>query len=226
LTITRREFLHSVSALALVATLGLAAQPGPAYAAPAKSQQAKDISPEELMRPGPLPEQALGATDAPVTIIEYASMSCGHCAEFHRTIYPKLKADYIDTNKIRFIFREFPLDIKAAAGAMLARCVGKDDPKKYHAVVDLLFATQNDWVLKDTSEQLRRLSKQTGMSDEAFNACLGNQSMLDAIKQGQDQAHEKFKVDSTPTFFVNGTKLKGGATYEDFKKLIDPNLKS
>ena len=132
---------------------------------------------------------------SPVTIIEYASMSCGHCAEFHKTIYPKLKADYIDTNKIRFIFREFPLDIKAAAGAMLARCVGKDDPNKYHAVVDLLFATQNDWVLKDTSEQLRKLSKQTGMSDEAFNACLGNQSMLDAIKQGQDQAHEKFKVE-------------------------------
>jgi protein-disulfide isomerase len=141
-------------------------------------------------------------------------------------VFPKIKSDYIDTNKIRFIFREFPLDIKAAAGSMLARCVGKDDPKKYHAVVDLLFATQNDWVLKDTSEQLRKLSKQTGMSDEAFNACLGNQSMLDAIKQGQDQAYEKFKVDSTPTFFVNGTKLKGGAEYEDFKKLIDPNLKS
>jgi protein-disulfide isomerase len=168
----------------------------------------------------------LGDPSSPVTLIEYASMSCGHCSEFHRTVFPKLKADYIDSNKIRYIFREFPLDIKAAAGSMLARCVGKDDPKKYHAVVDLLFATQNDWVLKDTSEQLRKLSKQTGMNDETFNACLGNQSMLDAIKQGQDQAFEKFKVDSTPTFFVNGTKLKGGATYEDFKKLIDPNLKS
>jgi protein-disulfide isomerase len=222
--LTRREFTFALSTTALVAASGVSLGLSPVRLI--GSAAAQDANPAELAKPVPLGDVVLGDPNAPVTIIEYASMSCGHCAEFHRTIYPKLKADYIDTNKIRFIFREFPLDIKAAAGAMLARCVGKDDPKKYHAVVDLLFATQNDWVLKDTSEQLRKLSKQTGMSDEAFNACLGNQSMLDAIKKGQDQAYEKFKVDSTPTFFVNGTKLKGGATYEDFKKLIDPNLKS
>ena len=91
---------------------------------------------------------------------------------------------------------------------------------------DILFATQTDWVMKDTSEQLRRISKQAGMNDETFNACLANQSMLDALKKGQDQAFEKFKVDSTPTFFINGTRLKGGASFDEFKKLIDPNLKS
>ncbi len=219
-TFTRREFTLALSTTALAAAAGFSPFGLIGSAA------AQDANPVELVKPVPLGDVVLGPADAPVTIIEYASMSCGHCAEFHRTIYPKLKAEYIDTNKVRYIFREFPLDIKAAAGAMLARCVGKDDPKKYHAVVDILFATQNDWVLKDTSEQLRRVAKQAGMNDETFNACLGNQSMLDALKQGQDQAYEKFKVDSTPTFFVNGTKLKGGATLEDFKKLIDPNLKS
>lgn len=218
--LTRREFTAALSTTALVAAAGFSPL------GLIRSAAAQDANPVELIKPLPLGDVVLGAADSPVTMIEYASMSCGHCAEFHRTIYPKLKADYIDTNRIRFIFREFPLDIKAAAGAMLARCVGKDDPKKYHAVVDILFATQNDWVLKDTSEQLRRVAKQAGMNDETFNACLANQSMLDAMKQGQDQAYEKFKVDSTPTFFINGTKLKGGATLEDFRKLIDPNLKS
>lgn len=220
MTLTRREFTLALSTTALVSAAGFAPLGLIRHAA------AQDANPVELAKPVPLGDVVIGATDSPVTIVEYASMSCGHCAEFHKTIYPKLKADYIDTNKVRFIFREFPLDIKAAAGAMLARCVGKDDPKKYHAVVDILFATQNDWVLKETSEQLRRVAKQAGMSDDAFNACLANQSMLDAMKKGQDDAYEKFKVDSTPTFFVNGTKLKGGATLEDFRKLIDPNLKS
>lgn len=220
MTLTRREFTIALSTTALVAAAGFTPL------GLIRTAAAQDANPVELAKPVPLGDVVLGATDSPVTIVEYASMSCGHCAEFHKTIYPKLKADYIDTNKVRFIFREFPLDIKAAAGAMLARCVGKDDPKKYHAVVDILFATQNDWVLKETSEQLRRVAKQAGMSDDAFNACLANQSMLDAMKKGQDDAYEKFKVDSTPTFFVNGTKLKGGATLEDFKKLIDPNLKS
>jgi protein-disulfide isomerase len=219
-TITRREFTFALSTTALIAAAGL----WPFRLIGTASAQ--DANPAELAQPVPLGDVVLGAANSPVTIIEYASMSCGHCADFHKTVYPKIKAEYIDTNKVRFIFREFPLDIKAAAGAMLARCVGKDDPNKYHAVVDILFATQNDWVLKETSEQLRRIAKQAGMNDETFNACLANQSMLDAMKKGQDQAHEKFKVDSTPTFFVNGTKLRGGATFEDFKKLIDPNLKS
>jgi protein-disulfide isomerase len=218
--LTRREFTAALS------ITGLAAAAGFSPFGLIGSAVAQDASPAELAKPVPLGDVTLGPADAPVTIIEYASMSCGHCADFHKTVYPKIKAEYIDTNKVRYIFREFPLDIKAAAGAMLARCVGKDDPKKYHAIIDILFATQNEWVMKDTSKELLRVAKQTGMSDEAFNACLSNQSMLDALKQGQDQAHEKFKVDSTPTFFVNGSKLKGGATFEDFKKLIDPNLKS
>ena len=220
MTLTRREFTLALSATALTAIVA-----APKFRLIGEAL-AQDANPAELLQPVPLGDIVLGPANASVTVIEYASMSCGHCAEFNKTVYPKIKSEYIDTNKIRFIFREFPLDIKAAAGAMLARCIAKDDANKYHAVVDILFATQNDWVMKDTSEQLRRISKQAGMNDETFNACLANQSMLDALKKGQDQAFEKFKVDSTPTFFINGTRLKGAASFEEFKKLIDPNLKS
>jgi protein-disulfide isomerase len=218
--LTRRAFIASMSTTALLAAAGFSPLDL------IRDAFAQDANPAELAKPLPLGDVVLGAKESPVTIIEYASMSCGYCAEFHKTIYPKIKAEYIDTNKVRFIFREFPLDLKAAAGSMLARCVGQDDPNRYHAVVDILFNTQNDWVVGETSTHLMRIARQAGMGEDTFNACLANQSMLDALKQGQEQAFEKFKVDSTPTFFVNGTKLKGGATFEDFKKLIDPNLKS
>ena len=92
---------------------------------------------------------ALGPANAPVTITEYASMTCGHCADFNETVFPKIKSEYIDTGKIRYVFREFPLDIKAAAGSMLARCIAKDDAGKYFAVIDMLFRQQNDWVLEE-----------------------------------------------------------------------------
>lgn len=218
--LTRRAFNAALSTTALLAAAGISPLSliGNAHA--------QDASAADLATAHPLGEIVLGPANANVTIIEYASMSCGHCAEFHKTVYPKLKSEYIDTNKVRFIFREFPLDIKAAAGAMLARCVGKDDPNKYFAIVDTLFATQNDWVMQNTTEQLKRIGKQAGMSDQSFNECLSNQSMLDALKKGQDFAYEKLKVDSTPTFFVNGTRLKGGASFEDFDKLIKPNIKS
>ena len=157
--LTYREFIVRLSAIALIALAGFS----PLGLIPCAAAQ--DANPAELAQPVPLGDVVLGAANAPVTIVEYASMSCDHCAEFHRTIYPKLKSEYVDTNKVRFIFREFPLDTKAAAGSMLARCIGKGDSKKYHAVVDILFATQNEWVRKDTSEQLRRIGKQAGMSD-------------------------------------------------------------
>jgi protein-disulfide isomerase len=220
--LTRRAFSLSATALVVAAFAG----GGYWWLNRRTGTTTVETGPPQFTKAPPLGDVVLGATDSPVTIIEYASMTCPHCADFHKTVYPKIKAEYIDTRKIRFIFREFPLDAKAAAGSMLARCIGKDDPNKYHAVIDILFATQNDWAVEGTSTQLLRIAKQAGMSEETFNACLSNQSMLDALKQGVDQAVNEFKVDSTPTFFVNGTKLKGGATFEDFKKLIDPNLKS
>ena len=206
--------LLSLGALA-IAALG--------FAIPAR---AKGALAAEVARPVSLPDIAIGSAKAAVTITEYASMSCPHCAAWGENVFPMLRARYIDTGKVRFIFREFPLDIKAAAGSMLARCIGKDDSKKYFAVVETLFHSQNDWVMNNTTESLKRIGKQAGMSDQSFSECLANQPLLDALKATQDHAVEKLKVNSTPTFFVNGTMLKGGSSFEDFDKLIKPTLKS
>src|SRR6202050_5910822 len=113
------------------------------------AQSAADVA-----NPGALPDMAIGPADAKVTVTEFASMTCPHCAAFNAEVFPKIKSAYIDTGKIRYIFREFPLDIKAAAGCMLGRCIAKDDPAKYFAVTDMLFKQQSDWVGKNTTEEL------------------------------------------------------------------------
>jgi len=169
---------------------------------------------------------ALGPADAKVVITEFASMTCPHCAAFNAAVFPKLKEEYIDTGKIRYVFREFPLDIKAAAGSMLSRCIAKDDPAKYFAVTDLLFRSQNDWVVKNTTETLMRIGKQAGLSQEAIEVCLKDQGLLDKIAADQKYAAEVLKVDSTPTFFINGEKIKGEASIQEFEKRIDTLLKS
>jgi protein-disulfide isomerase len=153
-------------------------------------------------------------------------MTCPHCAAFNETVFPKIKSAYIDTSKVRYVFREFPLDIKAAAGSMLSRCIAKDDSAKYFAVTDLLFKQQSDWVMKNTTETLTRIGKQAGLSQQAVEDCLKNQALLDKIAADQKYASEVLKVDSTPTFFINGEKIKGETSFEEFEKKIDPLLKS
>jgi len=169
---------------------------------------------------------ALGPANAPVTITEFASMTCPHCAAFNETVFPKIKSEYIDTGKIRYVFREFPLDIKAAAGSMLARCIAKDDAGKYFAVIDMLFKQQNDWVLKNTTETLIRIGKQAGLSQQVIEECLKDQALLDKIAADQKYASEVLKVDSTPTFFINGDKIKGETSFAEFDKRIKSLLKS
>ena len=140
-------------------------------AAPALAQGA-GVASDVLMAGEALPDVALGAKEAPVTIVEYASMTCAHCAGFYATTFPELKSKYINPGKVRFILREFPLDPLAAAAFMLARCAGDD---KRNAVVDLLFAQQKTWALTDKPlEFLAALLKQTGMSQKTFDACLEN----------------------------------------------------
>ena len=173
-----------------------------------------------------LPDMALGPANSPVTITEYASMTCGHCANFNETVFPKIKSEYIDSGKIRYVFREFPLDIKAAAGSMLARCIAKDDAGKYFAVIDMLFRQQNDWVAKNTTETLTRIGKQAGLSQQAVEDCLKDQALLDKIAADQKFASEVLKVNSTPTFFINGEMVKGATSFEEFDKQIKSLLKS
>jgi protein-disulfide isomerase len=183
-------------------------------------------SPTDVAKPVSLPDMALGPADAPVTITEFASMTCPHCAAFNATVFPKIKSEYIDTSKIRYIFREFPLDVKALAGSMLARCIAKDDSGKYFAVVDLLFRQQNDWVLKNTTDTLTRIGKQAGLSQQQVEDCLKDQALMDKISADQKYAGEVLKVNSTPTFFVNGEMIKGETSFEEFDKKIKSFLKS
>jgi protein-disulfide isomerase len=176
-----------------------------------------------LMADEALPDIALGSADAPVTIIEYASMTCTHCAAFYATTYPELKSKYIDTGKVRFILREFPLDPLAAAGFMLARCAGDD---KRNAIIDLLFAQQKNWAFTEKPvEALASLLKQTGMSQSSFEACLKTQDLYNKIAKVHDDGAEKFGVKATPTFFINGKKENGELPLDALAKLIDPLLK-
>src|SRR3569833_3658902 len=153
-------------------------------------------------------------------------MTCPHCAAFNEQVFPKIKSEYIDTGKVRYIFRELPLDIKAAAGSMLSRCIAKDDAAKYFAVTDMLFRQQNDWVVKNTTETLTRIGKQAGLTQQQVEACLKDQALLDKIAADQKYASDVLKVDSTPTFGGGGGGGGGGAAGEEFAKKINPLLKS
>ncbi len=218
LIITRRAFTAALSLTGLSLLAGLSPL---RLIADAMAQSASDVA-----KPVSLPDMALGPANASVTITEYASMTCPHCAAFNETVFPKIKSEYIDTGKIRYVFREFPLDIKAAAGSMLSRCIAKDDSGKYFAVTDMLFRQQNDWVMKNTTETLTRIGKQAGLSQQAVEDCLKDQALLDKIAADQKYAAEVLKVNSTPTFFVNGEKIKGETSFEEFDKRIKSLLKS
>src|SRR5437588_4427531 len=178
---------------------------------------------EELMRPGPLPDLVLGKADAPVTIVEYASMTCPHCAAFHKSTYPALKSKYIDTGKVRFIFREFPLDELAVAAAMLARCAGG---AKSIALIDVLFNSQDRWAVRDPIPALMQIAKQAGFTQATFEECLKDQKLYDNIVAMRERGSKDYKVESTPTLFVNGKMQKGGVSIEELEKLMAPLLKS
>ena len=174
----------------------------------------------QLMAAGPLPEMSLGNVDAKVTIVEYASMTCGHCGAFHASTFPALKEKYIDTGKVRFIFREFPFDPLAEAGFLLARC----NDAQFFPMISALFTSQAVWVKAEKpSEALFQISKQAGYTQEAFNACLKNTDLLEKIRAVR-AGGEKNGVDSTPTFFVNGERYPGNRSIESFAAIIDPKL--
>jgi len=177
-----------------------------------------------VAKPVSLPDIAIGSPKAPVTITEYASMSCPHCAAFGENVFPMLRSRYIDTGKVRFVFREFPLDITAAAASMLARCIGKDDPEKYLAVVETLFK-QLDRLMAQTKDTLRFVGKLNGMSEQEVETCERDQALLDKLAADQRFAFETLKVNSTPTFFVNGERHTGAMSFEELEAIINRQLK-
>jgi protein-disulfide isomerase len=179
----------------------------------------KDPDIAELMASGPLPDMALGNADAPNTIVEYASMTCPHCAQFDKVVFPELKTKYIDTGKVRFIFREFPLDGLAARASMLARCAG---PDRFFPMIDGLFQTQANWVVQgpEAMDKLLQFARQAGFSKESFDKCMEDKELFNKIVETRTIGHEKFGVDSTPSFFVNGKRIAGEHTLQDFDNAL------
>ena len=183
---------------------------------------AGDISQKAEAVPTVAPDDKfLGKADAPVTIIEYFSLGCPHCKHFHEDLLPKLKADYIDTGKVRLVFRDFPLDGVALAAATLTRCV---NDLAYFAMVDTLFKQQETWHVENGVDQVKNIAKSAGMDDAAFDACLKNKAITDKIVAGRKEAEDKFKVDSTPTFFINDRVMAGVPSYDSFKLTLDAAL--
>lgn len=180
-------------------------------------------TPEQLMGPGPLPDKSFGAADAPVTVIEYASMTCPHCRNFHMNVWPALKEKYVDTGKVRFIMREFPFDPRAAGAFMLARCAGED---KWYPTIDLLYRTQETWArTQDATGALKSIMGMTGMDGPKVEACLSDQALLEKVNAVAERG-KSFGVDATPTFFVNGEIYKGAYSTEAFSARIDALLAS
>ena len=211
---TRRRFLE-------LAGTGAALASFPGLIAPAFAQAAA-VSREALMKEGPLPDLWMGAKDAPVTIIEYASTTCSHCAAFHGGTFKELKDKYIDTGKVRFVLREFALNPVDMAAYMLARC--SDDRRD--AVVGLLFSQQKIWLTDKPLAPLSQILRQTGMSQERFEACLKDKELYDKLAEARDLAAKEYGVSSTPTFFVNGTRVVGNLTLAEMEKLILPAIKT
>lgn len=196
---------------AIIAALTLmAAFSGVAHALDAKS----------LAEPPAAGEMALGPEDAKVTIIEYASASCPHCAAFHKDVFPTLKRDYIDQGKVRFVFRDFPLNQAALAGAMLARCAPKE---KYFPIIDALFETQQVW-MKAPADGLFNIAQLAGFTRASFDACLKNEAVAKGIIAIRDRATQEFEVKGTPTIFINGERFEGPRELDKIKAAIDPLL--
>ncbi|MDZ7601985.1 MAG: DsbA family protein [Hoeflea sp.] len=194
----------------------------PATAAVTAPQPDGTVDMAKVMEPGPLKEMTLGEENAPVTIVEYMSMTCSHCADFHVNNFKPLKEKYVDSGKVRFIVREFPFDPRAAAAIMLARCAPEP---QFFPMVDVLFAQQRNWATApDGREALLQIARLAGFTQESFEACLTNQKLLDDVNAVRTKAADQFGIQSTPTFIINGKRYPGNMSIETMSAIIDPLL--
>ena len=204
----REIWLALVFALALAGVYPAAAQaPKPGGAA----------TTESLLAPTGQ-DRVLGKPDAAITIVEYASLSCPHCAHFANAVLPKLKENWIDTGKAKLILRDFPLDEPALRAEMLARCV---PPERFYPVVEMMFETQDKWVVaKEWRAALEKLVRLAGIGKKEFDGCLADKALEDQVAQSRLTASQQLGVNSTPTFFINGKKFEGEPSLEAFEKLL------
>jgi protein-disulfide isomerase len=192
-----------------------------------RSAWADSASVALVERPTSLPDMAIVQANAPITIVGYSSLTCAHCEHFWRQIFPNLRSKYIDTGKVRFVVREFPLDIKAMAASMLARCAANGDAPRYFEVIGALFQQQVG-LIERTTVTLKAVGGTFGMNDDAFAACLKDNAMLDRLKADLAFANEDLKIRETPTFFINGEKPAAQFTmtvFDDFEAVLTPLLK-
>ena len=215
--VTRRAFTAALS------LTGVAALAGPSPFHLMTGVLANGTA-DNVADPVSLPEMALGPADAAVTVTEYASITCPHCAAFNENVFPKIKAAYIDTGKIRYVFREFPLDPVAAASSVLSRCIANGDAAKYFAVTDVLFRQEWSKVTKPR-ETLNQVGKQAGLDEEQVGTCLKDEALFNKIVADRAYATAKLGVNSTPTFLINGDKIVGNTPFEEFDRRIKELLK-
>ena len=169
-----------------------------------------------------LADRVLGQLDASVTIIEYASMTCPHCAEFHAGAFQTLKKEYIETGKVKFIYRDYPLDRLALAAAMMARCAPKE---RYYPILDIIFKTQSNWAKQaDPTAALSQIGLLSGISKKTYNSCLNNKNIYEGVMKIRNEGGEKFNIQSTPTILINGKKIKGPITSDKLRLTVDLEL--
>ncbi len=163
-------------------------------------------------------DMVLGDANAPITFIEYSSLSCPHCARHHKEVLPEIKKQFIDTGKVKLVVRDFPLNGPAVQASLLAHCVS---PLAYWGMIEQLFATQAQWVNENSGPVLAGIAAAAGINGQDFQACLNDKAVKDKIIASAEQADKAYKVDSTPTFVVNGIVIKGEKSFEEFKKIFD-----
>jgi len=169
-----------------------------------------------------LADRVLGDPSAEVTIIEYASMTCSHCAAFHAGQFQILKKEYIKTGKVKFIYRDFPLDGLALAAAMMARCAPKE---RYYPIVNIIFQTQQNWANKaNPSEALSQIGLLSGISKDTYKACIANTDIYEGLVKIRNQGEQKFKIRSTPTIIVNNNTVTGGLSVKNLRQVLDAEL--
>ena len=166
----------------------------------------------------------IGDKDAPITIIEYASMSCSHCAYFHNNTLNDLKTEYIDTGKVRFVFRDFPFNYPALLGSMMMRCIPNEVRYEY---MNALYLLQKSWVVKEnatTMQELYKIMQSGGMTKDEFDACYSNEQLENEILEGVIAAQKEFNIRSTTSFLVNGNLIEGNKSIKEFRQIIDKIL--
>ena len=167
-------------------------------------------------------DRILGNAGAKITIIEYASMTCPHCAEFHTGTFQTLKTEYIETGKVKFIYRDYPLDRLALAAAMMARCAPKE---RYYPILEIIFRTQENWAKQaDPAKALAQIGLLSGISENTYNACVANKKIYEGVMKIRSDGGEKFNIQSTPTIIINGKPIKGQLTAETLRLILDSEL--